>query len=80
MQPSGTLYAGERFLRTDMNGDGIYDEKDQYEYDNSDPFYRAGGGDTMQTVTMEEWLEKIAEYLYVDENGRMQTIRELSPF
>lgn len=69
IQPSGNILIGECFRRKDLNRDGIYDETDEYQCDTS--------GGAMQAITMEEWLEKTAEYLYVDGNGAMQIIGSL---
>ena len=57
-----------------MNGDGVYDETDQYECEDTryhdDP-------PMMRIVTMEEWLEEIAGYLYVDEDGTVKAVESL---
>lgn len=75
IQMSGGIYIEARFWRTDLNGDGVYDEKDQYEYNDSSPY--DSDYDTKKMITMEEWLQRIAEYLYVNENGMIQAVGSL---
>lgn len=68
------FYRRNSFRRTDLNGDGVYDETDQYECEDTryqdDP-------PVMRIVTMEEWLEEIEGYLYVDEDGTVKAIESL---
>lgn len=66
IQPSGNILIENCFRRRDLNRDGIYDEADEYQCD--------GPRLSMQIITMKEWLERISEYLYVDEDGIMQVV------
>lgn len=77
IQPSAEVMVNLSFGREDINGDGIYDEADTYEYDMRTMKERYSGLESAQIVTMEEWLDKTADYLYLDENGSVRLLGTL---
>lgn len=77
IQPSAEVMVNLSFGREDINGDGIYDGADTYEYDMRTMKERYSGLESAQIVTMEEWLDKMSDYLYLDENGSVWLLGKL---
>lgn len=71
LQPSAEIMVHFDFSRKDVNGDGIYDAADIYEYDARTMQERYSGVE-VQAVTMEEWMAKTADYMEIDEDGGVQ--------
>lgn len=77
IQPSSEVMVDFSFGRVDTNGDGIYDRTDIYEFDMRTMEERYAGLESEQNITMEEWLDMLKDYLYIDENGRVQLLGRL---
>ncbi len=77
IQPSAEVIVDFSFGRVDTNGDGIYDRTDAYEFDMRTMEERYAGLKSEQNITMEEWLDLLKNYLYIDENGRVQLLGRL---
>lgn len=61
LEPSGVESSDIYFSREDSNGNGIYDEKDNYRFEG-------------EACTWAEWIEKTQRYLYIDDMGTVQIL------
>lgn len=77
MQPSAEVMVDFSFGRVDIDGNGIYDSSDIYEFDMRTVEERYAGLESEQNINMEGWLDMVAGYLYIDENGRVQLLGRL---
>lgn len=59
LEPSASETGLVRFGRKDLDGNGVYDDSDEYEFND-------------EACTGNVWMEKTRKYLYTDENGEEQ--------
>lgn len=71
LQPSAEIMVHFICSRRDGNGDGIYDEADIYQYDARTMEERYSMRE-VEDITMEEWMMYTADYLEIDENGKIR--------